>query len=159
MCNGVSERDAVISLSWEVQHPTLSAALILICVFLGAVVADRTNAELVECVSQEQDNDAHGKYLSVPCFFFGKSQRVKNAKGKNFRELRGRNKCSQKIFQKISQKIEDIAFTGLYSISGYLRNLRGRLLSSEKFSEIFTPYHQHQNFCNTKKLSREELIS
>ena len=25
-----------------------------------------------------------------------------------------------------------------YSISGYLRNLRGRLLSSEKFSEVFT---------------------
>ena len=33
----------------------------------------------------------------------GKSQRVKNAKGKNFWELRGRKKSSQKIFQKISQ--------------------------------------------------------
>ena len=55
----------------------------------------------------------------------------KNAKG-------GRKKCSRKIFQKISQKIEDITFTGFYSISGYLRNLRGRLLSSEKFSEVFT---------------------
>ena len=42
------------------------------------------------------------------------------------------------MFQKISQKIEDITFTGSYSISGYLRNLRGRLLSSEKFSEVFT---------------------
>ena len=42
------------------------------------------------------------------------------------------------MFQKISQKIEDITFTGFYSISGYLRNLRGRLLSSEKFSEVFT---------------------
>ena len=29
-------------------------------------------------------------------------------------------------------------YTGFYSISGYLRNLRGRLLSSEKFSEVFT---------------------
>ena len=28
-------------------------------------------------------------------------------------------------------------YTGFYSISGYLRNLRGRLLSSEKFSEVF----------------------
>ena len=33
--------------------------------------------------------------------------------------------------------IEDIIFTGFYSISGYLQNLRGRLLSSEKFSEVF----------------------
>ena len=62
----------------------------------------------------------------------------KNTKGKNFWKLRGRKKCSQKIFQKISQKKEDITFTGFYSISGYLRNLRGRLLSSEKFSEVFT---------------------
>ena len=60
----------------------------------------------------------------------------KNAKGENFAE--------EKMFaedislQKISQKIEDITFTGFYSISGYLRNLRGRLLSSEKFSEVFT---------------------
>ena len=30
------------------------------------------------------------------------------------------------------------AFTGISSISGYLRDLRGRLLSSEKFSEVFT---------------------
>ena len=62
----------------------------------------------------------------------------KNAKGKNFWKLRGRKKCLRKIFQKISQKIEDITFIGFYSISGYLRNLRGRLLSSEKFSEVFT---------------------
>ena len=41
------------------------------------------------------------------------------------------------IFQKISQKIEDIALTGFQSRSGYLRNLRGRLLSSEKFLEAF----------------------
>ena len=34
--------------------------------------------------------------------------------------------------------MEDITFAGFYSISGYLRNLRGRLLSSEKFSEVFT---------------------
>ena len=32
----------------------------------------------------------------------------KNAKGKNFWKLCRRRKCSQKIFQKISQKIEDI---------------------------------------------------
>ena len=29
-------------------------------------------------------------------------------------------------------------FYWFLSISGYLRNLRGRLLSSEKFSEVFT---------------------
>ena len=45
---------------------------------------------------------------------------------------------AEDIFQKISQKIEDITFPGFYSISGYLRNLRGRLLSSEKFSEVCT---------------------
>ena len=74
-----------------------------------------------------------------PCFFFiRKEPEGKNAKGKNFWKLRGRKKRSRKIFQKISQKIEDITFTGFYSISGYLRNLRGRLLSSEKFSEVFT---------------------
>ena len=38
----------------------------------------------------------------------------------------------------ISEDFSDITFPGLYSISGYLRNLRGRLLSSEKFSEVFT---------------------
>ena len=40
----------------------------------------------------------------------------------------------------ISEDISDLTFTGFYSISGYLRNLRGRLLSSEtfKFSEVFT---------------------
>ena len=43
---------------------------------------------------------------------------------------------SRKIFQKISQKIKDITFTGFQSISGYLRNLRGRLLSSEKFRKF-----------------------
>ena len=37
----------------------------------------------------------------------------------------------------ISEDFSDLAFTGFYSISGYLRNLRGRLLSSEKFSEVF----------------------
>ena len=38
----------------------------------------------------------------------------------------------------ISEEFSDITSTGSYSISGYLRNLRGRLLSSEKFSEVFT---------------------
>ena len=36
-----------------------------------------------------------------------------------------------------SEDFSDLTFTGFYSISGYLRNLRGRLLSSEKFSEVF----------------------
>ena len=35
----------------------------------------------------------------------------------------------------ISEDLSDLTFTGFY-ISGYLRNLRGRLLSSEKFSEV-----------------------
>ena len=64
---------------------------------------------------------------------FRKDPEGKNAKGKNLSKLCG--KCSQKIFQKISQKLEDVTFTGFSSISGYLQNLRGRLLSSEKFSE------------------------
>ena len=38
----------------------------------------------------------------------------------------------------ISEDFSDLTLTGIYSISGYLRNLRGRLLSSEKFSEVFT---------------------
>ena len=64
----------------------------------------------------------------------------KNTKGKTSENFAEAKQCSQKIFQKISQKIEDITFTGFQSISGYLRNLRGRLLSSEKFSEVFTPW-------------------
>ena len=72
-----------------------------------------------------------------------KTQRVKTSKNS------AEEKCSQMIFQKISQTIEDITFTGFSSLSGYhfywifeysgyLRNLRGRLLSSEKFSDVFT---------------------
>ena len=57
--------------------------------------------------------------LNFRSLFFGKSQRVKNAKRKLLKTSR-KKKCSQKIFQKISQKIEDITFTGFYSISGYL---------------------------------------
>ena len=38
----------------------------------------------------------------------------------------------------ISEDFSDLTLTGFYSFSGYLRNLRGRLLSSEKFSEVFT---------------------
>ena len=38
----------------------------------------------------------------------------------------------------ISEDFSDLTFTGFYRISGYLRNLRGRSLSSEKFSEVFT---------------------
>ena len=37
----------------------------------------------------------------------------------------------------ISEDFSDITFIGFWSVSGYLRNLRGRLLSSEKFSEVF----------------------
>ena len=40
----------------------------------------------------------------------------KNAKGKNFGKLRGRKKCSRKIFQKISQKIADITFLDIFEI-------------------------------------------
>ena len=50
-------------------------------------------------------------------------------------------KISQKkkmFAEDISEDFSDLTFTGFYSISGYLRNLRGRLLSSEKFSEVFT---------------------
>ena len=67
----------------------------------------------------------------------GKSQRVKTQRVKTSENFAEEKKGSQKIFQKIFQKIEDISFAGFYSISGYLRNLRGRLLSSEKLSEVF----------------------
>ena len=49
-----------------------------------------------------------------------------------------KNKCSQKILQKISLQTEDITSAGFWSIPGYLRNFRGRLFSSEKSSEVFT---------------------
>ena len=54
--------------------------------------------------------------------FFGKSDRAKTQKA-NISENFAEEKCSQKIFQKIS---------------GYLRNLRGRLFSSEKCLEVST---------------------
>ena len=42
----------------------------------------------------------------------GKSQRVKRKGQKLLKTSRKKKKSSQKIFQKISQKIEDITFTG-----------------------------------------------
>ena len=36
----------------------------------------------------------------------------------------------------ISEDFSDLTFTGFYSVSGYLRNLRARSLSSEKFSAV-----------------------
>ena len=62
----------------------------------------------------------------------GKIQRVETQRAKtseNFAE-------EQMFAEDISEDFSDLAFTGIYSISGYLRNLRGRLLSSEKFSEV-----------------------
>ena len=56
-----------------------------------------------------------------------------NIKGENFAE---ENMFAEDISED-SQKIEDITFGGFETISGCLRNLRGRLLSSEKFSEVF----------------------
>ena len=61
----------------------------------------------------------------------------RNAKGKNFWKPSRKKTCSQKIFQKTSRKIEDIIFIAVQSRSGYLRNLRGRWLSSAKFSGVF----------------------
>ena len=64
----------------------------------------------------------------------GKIQRVKTQRAKtseNFAE-------EKKLFtEDISEDFSDLTFAGFYSISGYLRTLRGRLLSSEKFSEVF----------------------
>ena len=67
-------------------------------------------------------------------FLIRKDPEGKNAKGKNFWKLRGRKMFAEDI----SEDFSDLTFTGFYSISGYLRNLRGRLFSSEKFSEVFT---------------------
>ena len=45
---------------------------------------------------------------------------------------------AEDISEDFSEDREYHFYTVFYSISGYLRNLRGRLLSSEKFSEVFT---------------------
>ena len=64
----------------------------------------------------------------------GKSQRVKTQRANT-----SENFAEAKMFgEDISEDFSDLTFTGFYSISGYLRNLRGRLLSSEKFLEVFT---------------------
>ena len=64
----------------------------------------------------------------------GKIQRVKTQRAKT-----SGNFAEEKIFaEDISEDFSDLTFARFYSISGYLRNLRGRLLSSEKFSEVFT---------------------
>ena len=63
---------------------------------------------------------------------------LKQTQRQKLLKMSRKTKCSQKIFQQISQKIDDITFYTVFkSISGYLRNLRGRLLSSEKLSEVF----------------------
>ena len=60
----------------------------------------------------------------------------KNAKGKNFRKLRAdENNFRRRCFRRF---LRSHFYWILYSTSGYLRNLRGRLLSSEKLSEVFT---------------------
>ena len=58
----------------------------------------------------------------------------KNAKGKNFENFAEEKNVRRRYF---SEDFSDLTFTGIYSISGYFRNPRGRLLSSEKFSEVF----------------------
>ena len=64
----------------------------------------------------------------------GKIQRVKTQRAQT-----SENFVEEKMFaEDISEDFSDLTSTGFYSISGYLRNLRGRLLSSEKFSEVFT---------------------
>ena len=65
---------------------------------------------------------------------FGKIQRVKRKGQKLLKTSR-----KKKMFaEDISEDFSDLTLTGFYSVSGYLRNLRGRLLSSERFSEVFT---------------------
>ena len=76
--------------------------------------------------------------------FSGKSQPYWGCGPDNFAE----GKCLQMIFQKISQKKEDIIFTGFWSISGYVRNLRGSLFSSEKFSSGQVRPRQGTEICN-----------
>ena len=49
-------------------------------------------------------------WCTAPCI--GKSQRIKTQRVKLQKTSRNKKRCSQKIFQKISQKIEDITFTG-----------------------------------------------
>ena len=63
-----------------------------------------------------------------------KTQRVKTSE--NFAEEK--NVRRRDISEDFSEDRRYHFYTGFYGISGYLRNLRGRLLSSEKFSEVFT---------------------
>ena len=64
----------------------------------------------------------------------GKIQSVKTQRAKT-----SENFAEEKMFaEDISEDFSYLTFTGIYSISGYLRNLRGRLLSSERVSEVFT---------------------
>ena len=73
----------------------------------------------------------------ISVIFFGKSQRVKTQRAKT-----SENFAEEKMFaEDISEDFSEDGryhFTGFESISGYLRNLRGRLFSSEKFSDVFT---------------------
>ena len=62
-----------------------------------------------------------------------------NAKGQKLLKTSRKKKMFAEDMSEDSQKIEDITFTGFLSISGYLRNLCGRLLSSEKVLGSFYP--------------------
>ena len=72
-----------------------------------------------------------------PLMIILNSERSRGQKRKGQKLLKTSRK--KKMFaEDISEDFSDLTFTGFYSTSQYLRNLRGRLLSSEKFSEVFT---------------------
>ena len=59
-------------------------------------------------------------------------------KGQTSENFAEQNKFAENISEAFSEDRRYHFYTGFQSISGCLRNLRGRLLSSEKFSEAFT---------------------
>ena len=67
----------------------------------------------------------------------GKSQRVKTQRVKTSENFAEEKKFAEDISEDFSEDTR-YHFYWIQSISGYLRNLRGRLLSSEKFSEVST---------------------
>ena len=62
----------------------------------------------------------------------------KNAKTKTSENFAEEKMFAEDITEDFSEDRRYHFHSGFSSISGYLRNLRRRLLSSEKFSEVFT---------------------
>ena len=96
------------------------------------------------CIKSCDISGCHGFLRSRIMTFgtFAERATGKSAKGKNFRKLRGRKKCSQEMFQKISQKMEAITFTGF--LEYFWISVKVALKSSQKiafFREVFGSFY------------------